>query len=229
MPLRTSTNTSTPTPDLRSRARTLGRGVPTGAIPTPPQLGQVSQALRSIPDEGLSDADLNNLFARVRSQLEGGARTEIANLSSRFGGDVTNPQFQRLASLATQRAETSSASAFADVRIRESLRRAQAEETRRGQLLQAAGIQGQLSARGADIGVRRGLGLLQTSLAERGQETERQLSQAQITSRSGLQLSGITSMTGGRAGANALRRLLGLEPIGHRTRPRIPGFAGLVE
>ena len=97
---------------------------------------RVERLLNQKRVQGLSEGQREGLFGRAAAQSEAGARSSIANLSARLGGDTQNPLFAFLSQTTQASASAQTAASLADIEIEESRRMQevglQSERTRLG-------------------------------------------------------------------------------------------------
>lgn len=108
------------------------------------QIGGLTSTLQN-PTQGQTDRQMQEEFQRSRTLADSRAQAEQARMAQRTGGNVSGPLFNVLAS---QQAGSAAAGVGADAsRIRrdEALNRQRAEETRRSNLMNVAGLQAGLA------------------------------------------------------------------------------------
>lgn len=108
-------------------------------------------AVKSGTPPGLSGDDQNLLFSRVQGGADAAANQSVDQIAQSLGGSTSNPQFTRLAALARLSSKTLAASRIADIKMDEVHRGQDLENTRRGQMIQLAGIGGQQSSDAAHL------------------------------------------------------------------------------
>ncbi len=113
-------------------------------LPQGSDVGPFTQAFNQVssgPVPGLSESQLGVLRGRATQAAEIGADNALSNLFRQTGGSASDPLF--LASSASLRAgvPARAAAAAADIDIRESESRRQAEFANRQQMIQLAGLQ----------------------------------------------------------------------------------------
>jgi len=127
---------------------------------------------------GLSDEDKEAQFAASQGVATQGARANVANISARFGGDVSSAQFQQAAGRAFTGATAATAAGLSAINIADIRQEQQLELQRRGQILQQFGlsIQQQQVGGGLDI-AQQGLDIQQDQFGQNLRFQQQQLQQ----------------------------------------------------